>query len=71
MSKPKCPKCKAPMVKRKGKYGEFWGCSNYARTKCDSKPRKKGMNNATLWGLLALFGLVLLVQWFFGTLKFL
>ena len=24
-----CPKCGAEMVKRKGKYGEFYGCSNY------------------------------------------
>lgn len=24
-----CPKCGSPMVMRKGKYGEFWGCSNY------------------------------------------
>lgn len=24
-----CPKCGGLMVKRKGKYGAFWGCSNY------------------------------------------
>jgi ribosomal protein L37AE/L43A len=24
-----CPVCKAPMVLRSGKYGKFWGCSNY------------------------------------------
>jgi hypothetical protein len=24
-----CPKCQAPMAKRKGKYGEFWGCIEY------------------------------------------
>ena len=24
-----CPKCGGLMVKRKGKYGTFWGCSNY------------------------------------------
>ena len=24
-----CPKCGSPLVKRKGKYGEFIGCSNY------------------------------------------
>jgi DNA helicase-4 len=26
---PTCPKCGAEMTKRKGKYGEFWGCRNY------------------------------------------
>lgn len=26
----KCPKCKAKMVKRTGKYGEFLGCSKYS-----------------------------------------
>lgn len=30
-----CPKCKAPMVLRKSKYGEFWGCSKYPT--CDGK----------------------------------
>ena len=24
-----CPKCGAPMVKRKGRYGEFYGCTNF------------------------------------------
>ncbi len=27
----KCPKCSSAMVKRKSKYGEFWGCSTYPR----------------------------------------
>ncbi|WP_417546647.1 UvrD-helicase domain-containing protein [Marinobacter sp.] len=26
---PTCPRCKAEMVRRKGRYGEFWGCRNY------------------------------------------
>ena len=26
---PKCKKCGRTMVRRKGKYGEFWGCSGY------------------------------------------
>lgn len=25
----KCPKCGGNLVKRRGKYGAFWGCSNY------------------------------------------
>ena len=25
----KCPKCDSDLVKRKGKLGEFWGCSKY------------------------------------------
>jgi hypothetical protein len=32
-----CPKCQAPMAKRKGKYGEFWGCSTWKTTKCSGK----------------------------------
>lgn len=28
-----CPKCGAPMILRKGKWGEFWGCSTYPRCK--------------------------------------
>lgn len=28
-----CPKCRAPMVRREGAYGSFYGCSKYP--KCD------------------------------------
>jgi hypothetical protein len=28
-SSPACPGCGAPMRRRKGKHGEFWGCSTY------------------------------------------
>lgn len=24
-----CPRCKGKLILRKGRYGEFWGCSNY------------------------------------------
>lgn len=30
---PKCPGCGSEMVRRKGKYGEFWGCKNYPSCK--------------------------------------
>ena len=33
-SEHKCPKCEAPMVLRKGRYGDFHGCSEYFKTKC-------------------------------------
>lgn len=39
----KCPRCKkGVMVKRKGKNGEFWGCSNYPSCKmsCDDNKGK-------------------------------
>ena len=29
-----CPICGGDMVLRKGKYGLFYGCSNYSKTKC-------------------------------------
>ncbi len=32
-----CPYCKAPLVLRKGKYGEFYGCSNFPECKYTSK----------------------------------
>ncbi len=34
---PKCPKCGAKMVLRKGKFGEFYGCSKYGwkESSCD------------------------------------
>lgn len=27
----KCPKCNGGLVKRNGKFGEFYGCSNYPK----------------------------------------
>lgn len=30
---PLCPCCHDPMIRRKGKYGQFWGCRNYPRCK--------------------------------------
>ena len=39
---PKCPKCGSALVKRKGKNGEFWGCTAYpkCRTTFDDKNGK-------------------------------
>ena len=34
-----CPYCKAPLVLRKGKYGEFYGCSNYPKCKYTLKEK--------------------------------
>ena len=33
----KCPKCGGDLVKRNGKYGEFFGCSNYPKCRYTSK----------------------------------
>lgn len=30
---PTCPSCDVKMVKRKGKYGEFWGCARFPKCK--------------------------------------
>lgn len=35
-----CPKCKSKLVLKKGKFGEFWGCTNYPDCKFI---RKKGI----------------------------
>jgi restriction system protein len=29
----RCPKCGGKLIKREGKYGKFWGCSNYPKCK--------------------------------------
>ena len=29
-----CPRCGAPLVKRHGRYGDFFGCQNYSLTGC-------------------------------------
>lgn len=35
--KPICPKCKISLVKRKGNFGQFWGCQNYPQCKYTKK----------------------------------
>ena len=37
----KCPKCGSPLVIRKGKYGEFVGCSNYPECKYIEQEKKE------------------------------
>lgn len=34
---PTCSLCRSPMVRRRGKFGAFWGCSTWAKTKCRGK----------------------------------
>lgn len=31
----KCPKCNSPMTLKKGRTGEFWGCSAYKSNNCN------------------------------------
>ena len=38
-----CPRCKHSLVLKNGKYGDFWGCSNYPKCKF-TKPIKKQNN---------------------------
>lgn len=33
----KCPYCKGNLIKRAGKYGEFYGCQNYPKCKFTQK----------------------------------
>ena len=35
--KNKCPKCGGELIKRNGKYGEFWGCSNFPKCRYIAK----------------------------------
>lgn len=32
-----CPRCGGKLVYRKGKYGDFWGCSNYPKCRFTMK----------------------------------
>lgn len=36
-----CPNCRIDMVLKKGRYGVFWGCSNYPKCKCSIDAGKK------------------------------
>ena len=36
-----CPRCGGRLVLRRGPYGEFYGCSNYSRIKCEYKRKIK------------------------------
>ena len=38
---PKCPKCDSEMKERNGKYGPFWGCTQYPKCKGSRKIRKR------------------------------
>lgn len=42
-----CPKCNGTMVERKGKYGRFYGCSNYPRCKHTMNQLPKVDNDAS------------------------
>lgn len=45
-----CPVCGVPLAKRSGKYGDFYGCTNYAKTGCNYKrniaPKPASQENA-------------------------
>ena len=34
-----CPKCNSELVARKGKHGDFFGCSNFPKCKYTTKAR--------------------------------
>lgn len=40
-----CPECGGQLVRRKGPYGEFYGCLNYARTGCKYTRKTKAKNS--------------------------
>ena len=40
-----CPYCKIPLVKRRGSYGEFWGCQNYPKCRYIQKASCCGQLN--------------------------
>ncbi len=38
-----CPECARPMVKKRGRFGEFWGCTGYPECKKIVDPKKKDL----------------------------
>jgi len=40
MAEFKCPRCNSSMVARKGKHGDFYGCSGFPSCKFTSKVRQ-------------------------------
>jgi DNA topoisomerase-1 len=38
-----CPNCGRPMQKRRGRFGEFWGCTGYPECKTIVDPKKKDL----------------------------
>lgn len=49
-----CSACGSDMIKRKGKYGEFWGCSSYSK----SNPCKGNPNIVQVFDLIYTMELV-------------
>ena len=43
-----CPKCGSAMVGRSGKYGQFWGCSNYPACRA-TRPRQRPASTRRSW----------------------
>jgi ssDNA-binding Zn-finger/Zn-ribbon topoisomerase 1 len=47
--KKKCPECGAKLVKRRSKYGEFWGCSKFTECRGKESIRKKDEYDYGAW----------------------
>lgn len=52
VAEPVCPKCGGSMILRKGKYGQFWGCSNYrSQAGFSCEHTEQAINSRTRTGL--------------------
>jgi len=49
MATDQCPKCKAELIRKKGKYGDFFGCSTYPDCKFTTKARHDKMPVSTVF----------------------
>jgi len=50
---PICPKCKAVMTEREGRYGKFWGCTGFPRCNGTTKDPKASNEIKRLWSELS------------------
>ena len=45
----KCPKCEGELVAKKGKYGDFFGCTYYPSCKYTTKARASKMKHTPVF----------------------
>lgn len=50
---PICPKCGSVMTEREGKYGKFWGCTNYPECNGTRKDPESFRKKQELWDKLS------------------
>jgi hypothetical protein len=53
VSKHKCPLCNSDMIEREGRFGKFFACSAWPKTKCPCTLNKDGKPNKKIQAMIA------------------